>query len=342
MRRALLVLALPAACGGEPLTDASRPLAHGVSFLVSRQAEDGGIRSETYGVLKPGYSLTAIALYAISLCPAQIRAMHASALTSAADFLRHGTGENGAIGLGGLVTDYPSYTSAFYLLALTRLRPAGWRALAERQVRYLKSMQLMEANGWTRESPQYGGFGFGGVLPRKPRGGQDLNISVTRWVLEALAAAGVARTDPVFGKARVFVERCQTESGGFCFTTTPPFNVSKAGGRKPYGTATCDGIRALALCGGGQLPWPWRETGVTRVPGLEGEETRAMGESMRFYYWAALATLPPDKDIRRAIRRVLVARQRADGSWRNDHDLMKEDDPLVATPLALIALASDD
>ncbi len=36
--------------------------------------------------------------------------------------------------------------------------------------------------------------------------------------------------------------------------------------------------------------------------------------------------------------RSLIARQREDGSFRNASFLMKEDDPLIATTLALLAL----
>ena len=37
---------------------------------------------------------------------------------------------------------------------------------------------------------------------------------------------------------------------------------------------------------------------------------------------------------------AIVARQRTDGSFANDSVLMKEDDPLIATTLALSALLS--
>jgi hypothetical protein len=39
------------------------------------------------------------------------------------------------------------------------------------------------------------------------------------------------------------------------------------------------------------------------------------------------------------LARVLIARQQEDGSWRNTAVDLREDDPLVATPLAASALA---
>jgi hypothetical protein len=37
----------------------------------------------------------------------------------------------------------------------------------------------------------------------------------------------------------------------------------------------------------------------------------------------------------------LRATQRHDGSWRNPENLVKEDDPLIATPFAITALVTD-
>jgi len=36
-----------------------------------------------------------------------------------------------------------------------------------------------------------------------------VDLSMTRYVLQALRAAGVPATDPLFASARIFVERCQ-------------------------------------------------------------------------------------------------------------------------------------
>jgi hypothetical protein len=40
-----------------------------------------------------------------------------------------------------------------------------------------------------------------------------------------------------------------------------------------------------------------------------------------------------------AMAASLKATQRRDGSWRNSENLVKEDDPLIATPFAVMALA---
>ena len=40
-----------------------------------------------------------------------------------------------------------------------------------------------------------------------------------------------------------------------------------------------------------------------------------------------------------ALADALLRRQQPDGSWVNDAEQVREDDPLVATPLAMAALA---
>jgi hypothetical protein len=70
---------------------------------------------------------------------------------------------------------------------------------------------------------------------------------------------------------------------------------------------------------------------------------------MIYYYLAASAhalralgvrEAPPGRDWRRDLADTLARSQRVDGSFRNPSFLMKEDDPLIATTLALLALTA--
>jgi hypothetical protein len=355
--------ALLPSCGRpEPGAAARR----GYDWLWRQQAPDGGIHSVTYGVLKPGHSLTALALWATALAPAEVRARQAGAIGRAFEFLARATAASGAVGTGGGVTDYPTYTSAFLLLALSELRPPGWEEAARRQVAFLCGMQISERGGWLTSDLAYGGFGFGGVAPTKPIGEQDVNLSVTSWVVTALRAAGVASDDETMRRARVFVRRCQQAralegrpAGGFFFSPAAIENASKAGFAGPeklenaraYGSTTCDGVAALVACGARRgdaeldaaLGWLATATVETdRVPGFEAADRQHMGQAIRFYWLAALARVArclESPDVAARAQRHLTALQRADGSWRNEVDLMKEDDPVVATALALLALS---
>jgi hypothetical protein len=67
--------------------------------------------------------------------------------------------------------------------------------------------------------------------------------------------------------------------------------------------------------------------------------------ALRFYYYATLARaldfLPDEtRERRRAeLRGRVAAMQMEDGRWENPAHHMRENDPLIATSLALVALA---
>lgn len=226
LKALLLALALPAAgCDRGPAASPEEAIERALAWLADREAPDGAWHSEHYGVLRAGHSLTALALAAIARLPAEHRAGLEGHVERGFAFLVKATDEGGAVGLDAGPLDYPNYTSAYYLRALVRLRPPGWKALADKQVAYLRSAQLGPEQGWSPEDDEFGGFSLGGRPLPKPEGGELLSIAVTRAVLEALRVAGVPADDEVFRRARVYVERCQSYGeggdGGFFYTPAP-------------------------------------------------------------------------------------------------------------------------
>jgi hypothetical protein len=175
----------------------------------------------------------------------------------------------------------------------------------------------------------------------------------------------VAASDPVFASARVFVGRCQNldlpaadgPDGGFFFSTTE-FDTNKAGhdGRRfrSYGTTTADGI--LALLATGCLPgdrhivaaqqWLTSHHAASDramdVPGFTGEAYQRWPHGLAFYYSSASAEVfrMLNLDAAGSMIESLKRSQRIDGSWSNRENLVKEDDPLIATPFAIRALAA--
>src|SRR5262249_45506185 len=153
--------------------------------------------------------------------------------------------------------------------------------------------------GWKPADPAYGAWGMGGER-RTPPGTGHVDLSMTRYVLDALHAAGVPETDPVFARARIFVERCRNTDGGFFFTTTE-FDTNKAGhdGKqfRSYGTTTADGILALLATGndrGGPMvqaaeQWLRAHHRDMSVPGFVGEAYDRWPRGLSFYYAASAA-----------------------------------------------------
>ncbi len=355
---------LSAACrpderGNVPL---DRVLAKAARYLWARQSEDGGWHSATYGLLGSGQSLTPFVLDALARVSSDVLVRPPEKFSRAIQFIRRHTDAAGAVGrMDPLLPDYPNYSTALAVKAVCLTRPSGWEQDVAAMVEYLRGQQFSEANGWRRDDAPYGAWGMGGDRRRPPSPGH-VDLSMTRHVLEALSAAGVSSADPAFGKAAVYVERCHnfdpslpnSRDGGFYFSTVV-LDANKAGpdgkGYRSYGTATADGILALLAMGRSpenervEAARSWLESHhlPDRATGFVGEAYRRWPGGLRFYY-AACAT----KALRQlgaarsqSVSRSLQSEQTPDGSWSNPEDLVKEDDPLIATPFAVRALVNE-
>ena len=342
----LLTAAAAAACSWKRELSSLTRAAH---YLWAQQAADGGFHSATYGLLRSGQSLTPFVLGALLRVPDAT--VPAGAVDRAIAFIRRHTSPDGAVGVTGGDADYPNYATALAVDALVaaqrglpavahRAKAGSWRADIAPMVAQLRAQQFSEANGWTSDHPAYGGWGMGGAIRRPPDAGH-VDLSMTRFVLEALRAAGVDGSDPAMTRARVFLERSQNHDGGFFFSPVTSA-LNKAGrsaeGFVSYGTATADGVLALRASGVSDsddriakgIAWLDRNHQSERVPGFdEGESPQASwGAGLRFYYAAAIARVRPQQ-------RVRLPEQADDGSFRNANGRVKEDDPLIATTFAI-------
>ena len=371
-RRSFLSLGLVAGAGCSGLP--GRPLRHlhgdgeaedaprrGAEFLWSQQARDGGWHSSTYGLLRSGQSLTGFVLNALLDVPRQVYSPEPAQVGRALEFLRGHVDDEGAVGRSDpLLPDYPNYATSLALRALVRLAPPDSPQLISAMTKYLLGQQLSESNGWQPDDPAYGAWGMGGDRSTPPDPGH-VDISMTRHVLQALAAAGVSSGNPVFRKARVYVERCHNYGrdggglldGGFYFSTVV-LDANKAGERgdgfPSYGTATADGILSM-LALGIRPSHPrvvaakrWLET--HHIPDGAAGFTQDIHEcwtrGLRFYYAAAASEALHKLGARgklAPLAEALAEEQRGDGSWSNPENLVKEDDPLIATPFAMRALS---
>jgi squalene-hopene/tetraprenyl-beta-curcumene cyclase len=306
-------------------------------------------------LLRSGQSLTAFVLQALLEVPPEIEPARPEAAARALAFLSNHINQEGALGRADpMLEDYPNYATA---LALRAFATGEKGKLLDRSLDYLRQQQFAEELGWKPEHPAYGAWGIGGPQRHPPHTGH-LDISMTRHVLQGLSAAGTKPQDRAFARAAIFLKRCQNPDGGLVFSTVI-VDANKAGRDgnqyRSYGTATADGILSLLAIGVGKsdprveagLAWLRTRHRTDRVPGFPENSEENWAEGMLYYYLAASAQVfqqlevpvaPPGKDWRKELVEALVRRQRADGAWQNPNFLMKEDDPLIATTLALMAL----
>ena len=114
---------------------------------------------------------------------------------------------------------------------------------------------------------------------------------------------------------------------------------------RSYGTATADGLLGLLATGvaasdsriSRAANWMQEHASATGAPGFSDQAHARWTVGLRFYYAGASADarkrlgLPRDA----ALIADLMKSQRKDGLWANTEPLVKEDDPLIATPFAL-------
>ena len=354
---AVLAIVLGAGCSRRPQS----ALAGAANYLWSHQSRDGGWPSRTYGLLRSGQSLTPFVLDALLQVPSNVYRLPSDRLERSIRFIRANTNADGVLGMmDPSLPDYPNYATALAVSALCRAKRSGWEKDIRPMVAYLRRMQFSEQNGWKPADAPYGAWGMGGMEHPPPNPGH-VDLSMTRYVLQALRAAGVPLDDPAFARARIFIDRCQNydpehpkdADGGFFFSTTES-DTNKAGqdGQhfRSYGTTTADGILALVAIGGtlqdrrirAAHNWLISHHRDMAVPGFVGPAYQRWPQGLAFYYAAAateafhaLGNLM-DTSVANALKRT----QRRDGSWVNPENLVKEDDPLIATAFAVRALVN--
>lgn len=327
----------------------------GAAYLIGAQAGDGRWASQAYPAFGGGRALTPLILSALLFSPAATPRI-GDAYAQGVEFVASATH-------AGEVPQYPAY--AYALGAMVLSVPANRRHLAarDRLITALRERQLTEVRGWSPADASHGGWGYWPQIPvRSPAAPAAVthellsaNLSTTLFALSALVMAGVPAEDPAFASARAFVRRCQNHPGDGGFFFTPANDLQnkagpRDGGFRSYGTMTSDGIRALFLLGvpaddpGLRAAAAWlTERWDPAVPAGRFPDGAQWQRDGAYYYWAwssahALYGLGGETGWSKPLVEELLGRQEDDGAWRNRFTSMREDDPLVATPMALAGL----
>ncbi|MFP6894071.1 MAG: prenyltransferase/squalene oxidase repeat-containing protein [Opitutales bacterium] len=365
-----------------PPSKAKEALIRVTDYLWSKQSPDGSWRSETYGLLKSGQSLTPFVLFVLSEVRNDMAPPPEGAVEKSMDFLRRMGNKNIIHGRADPdILDYPNYATSYALRCFLRYGQEDDKTRIDDLARYLVLQQFAEAAGFSPDSPAYGGWGFG--INQRPTLSSFVDLSHTRRVLAALAEANKIDAE-IKSRALCFLSLLQKSpkeirspliptkspiTSGFIpppydggFFSSPNVSYANKGriakdplaGRpyyRSYATATCDGVLALLATG---IPktddrvldavrWLEQHSGWNLPPGIPAEHSEPWAESMIYYHCAARAQvfneLAIAKDWRRNLCTFLAERQNEDGSFLNPQGrLMKEDDPILCSALALIAL----
>ncbi len=343
-------------------------LARGAEYLAAEQSPDGAWRSSEYATFKDGVALTPLAVTALQEAHdagARTAAVEA-AIKSGCKFLAQFVTPNNTIEPPADGFEYPVYTAALALKAFSHPTAKDFATHRGAWVKYLKARQLTRALGWKPEDKQYGGWGYCRAVPTKPEPGAfappliESNLSATLFALDALKAAGETDAE-VYKAAAAFVRRCQNADGGFHFIYDDPTrNKAGVATRDPltfhsYGSTTADGLRALVLCNdpadAGRVAaarkWLTENFSAGSHPGVYIPTHESNRNAVYFYYAASAAkafrdhnlSLPDGRDWSAELSESLGKSQGPDGNWANPVELVRENDPIVATSSALLALA---
>jgi len=321
-------------------------------FLIDRQHEDGSWKSDVYGAFKDGRALTPLVSLALTRVGSEISR---GAVAEAMPWIEAHTA-----GIAGM---FPIHNASWILQATAG--GEDYATLRQAMTGRLRQLQLNASLGWERRHPYFGGWSYAPLAPRAANETapfQQPNLSASVLAIAGLIASGTGADAPIMRDALRFLRRCQNlprggrapsrfDDGGFFQLHDDP-SRNKAGlagtdsdGRvyqRSYTSATADGLRGLTMCGLDQ-----EDPGVAAATRWLDKNLRLDDvPDLRHYaaYSTALAgaNLPTHagaRTWRKLVKISLLKDQRADGSWQNTAGEMRENDPLVATSLAVLALA---
>ena len=153
------------------------------AYLHAKQSADGAWRSETYGLLKSGQSLTPFVLFALTESLTGNRQPDEEAIRKALGFLRIRSDPDGVLGRADPdFLDYPNYSTAYALRSFLRFGNEDDRARIGKMTSYLEA-QFSEEDGFAKFS-RLRRLGFG---IKEPTLSSFVDLSHTRRVLVSLA-----------------------------------------------------------------------------------------------------------------------------------------------------------
>ncbi len=350
---------------------ADRLAARASAYLWAKQSVDGGWHSQTHGLMKGGQALTPFILYTLLQSSKEnpFAEEAEEKVRLGLDFIRSNVSKEGILGTANQhVLEYPNYATSYGLRALVQYGSARDSTQIKQMYTYLLSQQFDATRSIKSDHSAFGGWGFGEQqLPAGQVGYVDL--SHTRRVLQAIRVASLSNLDTAYMQARQFLGGLQNRNllegsekdkydGGFHYSPVV-FLANKGSVVQTsendiflsYATATCDGLLAFAAAGVHKkdpavidaLHWLAANDTLAYPEGIPHDNPAQWHRVMFFYHLAVRAEVYnvygwPDGASERMLT-LLSTHMREDGSFMNEYGAPnKENDPLLATALALSAL----
>lgn len=356
-------IASPGEPGDEILAIRQNTVDRGVLFLRTAQNRDGSFSSDVEtSKFEPALSaiaITALLKNGVSIDDAQV----VTGLQYLHGFIRE---DGGFYAVDSKQRNYETcLVSMCFSAARERSNAATartYRQLLDRAAEFLKHYQWDEGEKVSSADAAYGGAGYGSH--ERP------DLSNTSFMVDALHELGTSANDEAIQRALIFISRCQNlpsehnqtpfaskiSDGGFYYTPAAGGNSQAGtddnGGLRSYASMTYAGLRSMIHAGLGPADprvlaarkWLEEHYSMGENPGL--------GEQGLYYYYHTLAKTMAvcdepkfvDKtgtrhDWKRDLVQELSKRQRNDGAWVNRHPRWLEENPVLVTSYALLALS---
>lgn len=357
----------------QPKSDTSLVLQRACAYLWTKQAPDGGWHSATTGIMRGGSSLSPFVFWALLNVPDSIYMIPPKQKALGLQFIRqHIDNEGISISDDPEIMDYPNYASAYSAMILYRFSDRySDKSMVNKTLNYLKNQQFTEQRGISRAHPAYGAWGFGESGLEKGDIGH-VDISHTRRILACLKMCGETDT-AIFEKSHRYLLLTQKNpsrndaqpnktneinalyDGGFYYSTTS--TGSNKGGMHPngafksYATATCDGLLGLMTIDNvhkepvnAAVKWLDNHPNIHFSEGVDTTNPNNWENALVFYHFAVRAeayrAFHKKGNWATEITEAIKIKQHTDGHFMNpEGSINKENDPLLATTLAIIALS---
>jgi len=289
-------------------------LQRATEYLRTRQNPDGG-----YGPISgpaarvegsSDVGITSLVLYALARQPTRYKAIDGPFISRAVDFLLERQQPDGGI-YDPRDPVLKNYRTSVAILALSAIDPELYREPIERARRFVEQQQYGEDGGYDPEEHiSYGGFGYGGSSVRP-------DLSNSGLAADAMRAAGVSASAPLWRRLEVFASRCQnnpevdpllkragigtTGDWGFRYAPTDTRGpVESIDGNRvfsSYGSMTYQGLKALLYAGVSRddprvknaFEWISRNFNVRENPGMATPGDPDAGLQGYYYYVHVMA-----------------------------------------------------